>query len=180
MILPDHFIPLSQANLASILNGEEDCFVSSLLEERADFFWLGGRYIREIGIPGGSVGDRFIWTDGSQMKYTNWNKDSQPRNCSTGDCPYGEPQDSESNLCLHGGVNNIRLAGKRREGKGKGKAREPPKEMGKCYTWGNQRGCLEQLSFVCKRRLVPCLTTPPPPLPSFRAQILPTPSPPTF
>jgi len=159
------------AHLASILSHEENCFVSSLLPASPrQPFWMDGRFIRDSLSQqnqkqnGGilrptEIAARFIWTDGSKMDFTNWNKRSNPRNCSD-NCPLGEPQDSPTNLCLHGAVDYYGAkAGKGKTapppnvGKGKGKGLTQPH----CYTWGNQKECSERMIFVCKKQKSPCL-----------------------
>ena len=139
-------------------------------------FWLDGRFIRDyVKKHNGSLtsptklSERFIWTDGSKMEYRNWNKNSNPRNCSGSNCPLGEPQDSPTKLCLHGAVDSLgkgkeprpplnalggNIEGKG-QGKGKGEGRWPT--QGDCYTWGNQEECSKPMAFVCKKRRFPCL-----------------------
>ena len=103
------------------------------------------------------------------MEYRNWNKNSNPRNCSGSNCPLGEPQDSPTKLCLHGAVDSLGKGKEQRtplnalggniegkgQGKGKGKGRWPT--QGDCYTWGNQEECSKPMAFVCKKRRFPCL-----------------------
>ena len=115
-------------------------------------FWLDGRFIREyLGAQNEEYGRKFVWTDGSKMNYTNWEKRSNYRK--TGGCGrpwgeplgcFGEPQDLPTSLCLHGGVDLI--------GTVSAKARSAAEERGpRCYTWGNQQNCKAKLPFVCKR-----------------------------
>merc|ERR1711934_1342240 len=137
------------AHLASILSKEDDCFVFNLTtgsgKGNTEKFWLDGIFIIEF-MPNmtstSELGEKFIWTDGSKMEYKNWNKISRVRNCSQGDdCPPGEPQQSDTNLCLHGGVNEIRAPVQQRE----------VATDDHCTTWGNQESCTKKLPFVCKR-----------------------------
>jgi len=137
------------AHLASILSKEDNCFVFNLTtgshKGNTEKFWLDGIFLTEFKpntTSTSELGEKFIWTDGSKMDYKNWNKISRARNCSQGDdCPPGEPQQSDTNLCLHGGVSEIR-------------APVPQREVATddhCTTWGNQESCTKKLPFVCKR-----------------------------
>ena len=141
---------LCQAHLASILSKEADCFVSNLIKGsrkgNTEKFWLDGIFIIEF-MPNmtSELGEKFIWTDGSKMDYKNWNKISRARNCSQGDdCPPGEPQESDTNQCLHGGVDEIRAPVQQRK----------VATDDHCTTWGNQESCNTKLPFVCKRAKV--------------------------
>ena len=114
-------------------------------------FWLDGRFFREyLGAKNKEYGRKFVWTDGSKMNYTNWEKRSNFRKkggCGhKGQC-FGEPQDLPASLCLHGGVDLIGTI----SAKAKAAAIE---EEQRCYTWGNQQTCTAKLPFVCKRARV--------------------------
>ena len=111
-------------------------------------FWLDGRFIPEYMADKTSVaelGEKFIWTDGSKMDYKNWNSESRARNCSKKMCPPGEPQQSETHLCLHGGVSSMQ------EPEPFQNREEATDTEVKCASWGNQVDCITKLPFVCKK-----------------------------
>ena len=151
-----HFLFTSlfqSAHLASIHSDSENCFVSRQIEQvtRGYPFWLDGRFIREYKRNNNrqytKLSERFIWTDGTPMQYMHWNKASRPRNCTRGFCPPGEPQDSSTNLCLHGGVYSLGSSGKKIHNGQCGRYAYWPG-----YTWGNEHDCTEKMAFVCKRK----------------------------
>ena len=111
-------------------------------------FWLDGRFLTEympLNDTREDLREKFIWTDGSEMIYQNWNKKSKDRSGRYVGTP-GEPQlpeGVEDHLCLHAGVEHQIVD------------RPAPKQQmtedETCESWGNQESCITMLPFVCKR-----------------------------